>query len=339
MKVAEQGGKSSGVGPKTGRHIVEWKKGAHKKEIRIYAPFPWMPPYWVRVTPRSGMRSAAQKRDWRLVLSARAIPYLACRIHGADHLYVPCLLSGLATHELAAYIWENYDGFEDATCDPDPFNTWPLGPLLVLPLIWWHGCQLGWWAPPELLAPATAWQAAGKLDAINVLFDHQWWRFLTALTLHSGVAHLSGNIFFGAIFLGLLARLCGFGLAWLIAVLGGGLGNCASILVHNLNYSSLGFSTALFAVIGALGSLMSVQMRKKALLPLGAAGALLAMLGTEGAQTDYGAHVCGLFCGIILGWGAALLRGRMKSKGVQAIAASCAILMLAGAWVSAFMAR
>ena len=46
------------------------------------------------------------------------------------------------------------------------------------------------------------------------VLDGQWWRTITALTLHSGLAHLISNLVFGCAFGGLAAHSLGSGLAW-----------------------------------------------------------------------------------------------------------------------------
>ena len=48
-------------------------------------------------------------------------------------------------------------------------------------------------------------------------FSHRFgiWRAVTALTLHSDLAHLAGNAFFGGVFGVLLAQILGGGLAWI----------------------------------------------------------------------------------------------------------------------------
>jgi len=105
------------------------------------------------------------------------------------------------------------------------------------------------------------------------------------------------------LFLALLARLTGVGRAVWLTMLGGILGNALTVLLRPRAVVSLGFSTALFASVGALAGLMASReaQRRKAVLPIAAGAALLAMLGTEGENTDYAAHVAGLVCGLALG--------------------------------------
>lgn len=251
---------------------------------------PWPPRWWRRITLAGGIASALQERDWLLVLSARGIPWRVARSRGLRHIYVPALLEGQAIFELESYARENLPR-------KSRWTAWPLRKHWI-------------WAPLYLLPPAAvylaanaAWQRLCCLDSIRVMLHGEWERTATALWLHAGLMHLVSNLFFGAIFLALLARLCGIGHAWLLALLGGIAGNCLSLLIHKPGYVSVGFSTAIFASVGAVAGLLVLRASRNIFMPLAAAVGLLAMLGTQGANTDYAAHICGLLSGCALGLG------------------------------------
>ncbi len=182
------------------------------------------------------------------------------------------------------------------------------------------------------------WLSLGELNNIHLFLHHEYYRLVTALTLHADAAHLTGNIFFGLIFLYILSRIIGPGRALLYTILGGICGNFLSALIHSFSYKSIGFSTAIFASLGILGGIMSViNFNKRSfLLVTGAILGILAMLGTEGQHTDYSAHTCGLGCGFILG----LLEGWGKTKHLfglsQIKSAFTALLILYVAWFLAF---
>ncbi len=59
---------------------------------------------------------------------------------------------------------------------------------------------------------AANWLAAGVVDTAAVR-GGEWWRAITALTLHFDVAHLLANLGFGAAFLWLASQLLGPGVA------------------------------------------------------------------------------------------------------------------------------
>lgn len=292
---------------------------------RLILSQPAPPPYWRRLTLDAGIMSRLQKRDWLLVLNARGIPWRLARARRREHIYIPAFMHEVARQELAAYSRENR---------PPPraarrmrlHSDWPWALLILLPLLWQYGCEAGWWG--AWFTAIQDWRSLGRLDGARVAFHHEWWRLATALCLHADAHHLISNLFFGGIFISLLARLCGVGIAWLIAIAGGIAGNYVSVQIHTLSYASIGFSTAIFAALGGIGGLLALKVRARLLLPLGGAMCLLALLGTGGEHTDYGAHVAGFLCGAALGaLGASC--GRWLP---QWLAGGIAIVLLVGAW-------
>ena len=95
------------------------------------------------------------------------------------------------------------------------------------------------------------WNSNGAMEAGKVV-DGQWWRCLTALTLHVDAGHLIANLVFGVLF-GLIAgRILGGGVAWLGMVIAGALGNFANALMRAPTHMSIGASTAVFAALGMI---------------------------------------------------------------------------------------
>ena len=166
-----------------------------------------------------------------------------------------------------------------------------------IPVILLHLMRNGWRTLPgafTALFPQTpsGWVDLFGMDTVRTRIFHEWHRAGTALFLHADAQHLTGNCVFAALFLWFLSRAAGPGWAMLVTVLGGTLGYCAEALLRTAPAVSIGFSTALFAAVGALSGLMSLHSRALAVPPLAAGAALLAMLGTEGENTDYMAHIC-----------------------------------------------
>lgn len=268
------------------------------------------------------------------MLQARAVPYRIIRQGALEHIYVPALYEQMAMAELAAFARER---------KPAPkipywplHHSWPLAPLYMLPLLWLHGAMTGWWQAPGFLPSGRMWEKLGSLDSIRILLHGEWERLATALTLHTGLVHLTGNICFGAFFLCLLARLCGTGHAWLLTFLGGVLGNGLSLIVHDLGYASIGFSTALFAAVGAIAGILLWRTHERIFMPIAAALALLSLLGVEGANTDYVAHVCGLVSGCFLGFFEGFCIRRNLPLLPQSLAALLALALPCGAWLVRF---
>jgi membrane associated rhomboid family serine protease len=149
----------------------------------------------------------------------------------------------------------------------------------------------------------SEWFSRGAVDSKAILENGEWWRLITALTLHSDPVHLLSNILIGGMVIHFLCRLFGTGPGWLLLLIAGTLGNFVNVVGHGPGHISVGFSTAVFAAIGLLcGSQIKMFNLRAIVLPLGAGGALLAMLGSSGERTDLGAHLWGLIVGLLLGF-------------------------------------
>jgi len=150
------------------------------------------------------------------------------------------------------------------------------------------------------------WTAAGRLD-VAALRTGDWWRTITALTLHADVAHLMANICIGAVFGTLLAREIGPGYAWTLILLCGAVGNFINALLQRPTHISIGASTAVFAALGLLGAYLWIARRMlmrswaSRLSPVVCAVILLAWLGTGNERTDIVAHLTGFVSGFALG--------------------------------------
>lgn len=294
-----------------------------------------MPPYWRNITGPAGFGTCVQRRDWRLVLSACGIAHSLCRFGGREYAYVPPMQEGLALHELA--------GFEaERTVAAHPalkiHACWGFAGILLLPLLVWHGLRVLWWPTPAWFPPPQQWLDAGILDVFRVRYHDEWQRLVTALSLHADVAHLCGNLVFGGIFLALFARVVGVGRAMWLTLAGGVLGNGLLVLFRRQPVQSLGFSTALFACVGALAGYMALRQkrRREIVLPIAAAAALLAMLGVDGERTDYAAHVAGLCAGCVLGLWEACREDHGWPALPQWAAGILALLLPCLAWWRAF---
>lgn len=185
------------------------------------------------------------------------------------------------------------------------------------------------------------WLAAGRMD-VAAIRSGEWWRAVTALTLHADVAHLFVNIGFGAVFGSLLVRQVGVGLAWLMVLIGGTAGNLMNAFVQKPWHTSIGASTAVFAALGLLGAYLWTGRRlihdswARRWTPVVGAIVLLAWLGTGDERTDIVAHLTGFLAGFAIG----AVLGRVIKPGppdpvLQAwlggLAISCVIL----AWLFA----
>ncbi len=171
--------------------------------------------------------------------------------------------------------------------------------LLMMGLFALFSLHTGSWST------SSRWFARGAIDSIAILDHGEWWRLVTALTLHADLVHLLGNCLIGGAMIHFLSKTVGYGWAWLLLLLNGFTGNLLNILLRQHHHISVGFSTSVFAAIGIFTGLQLIRLKgnpvKGFILPLGAGAGLLAFLGSEGVQTDLGAHFFGFICGIISG--------------------------------------
>jgi len=255
--------------------------------------------------------------QWALVLEARGIPFRLER-SGDDalQLLVPAACRAVAVAELVLFEEENRD-WPPAPPAVAPFADNTLATLsnLLLFALFHNLIRLGVFLPGEV---PPDWMAIGSADS-EMILSGQWWRLVTALTLHANSLHLLGNLAIGGIFIVFLCRCLGSGLGWAVLVCAGVLGNLANAVLQPLNHDSVGSSTLVFGAVGLLASLNITRHRRLAwkqwFLPFAGAVALLALLGTEGEHTDLGAHLCGFMAGAVMGLPAGYLVGKRGRPG------------------------
>jgi len=287
--------------------------------------------------------SRPRARLWSLVLLAVGIPNLIEEAESGYSLKVPSGKLARAARELGLFADENQNWpppkfyGEEAEGGRRPPTVLLLSGLLIFYVVT---------GPAEL---ASEWFRRGAVDSTAVLQNGQWWRLLTALTLHADPVHLLGNLVFGGLVIHFLLRLYGVGLGLFLTIFCGALANYANVLAHGPGHLSLGFSTAVFAAVGLLaGSQLDRQRFGGIILPLGAGLSLLAMIGSEGVHTDLGAHLWGLAVGMGFGLSRRLLHRQavVTGRGGSAISAwlqagllVTVFLMLLGAWFLAWAAK
>jgi membrane associated rhomboid family serine protease len=166
----------------------------------------------------------------------------------------------------------------------------------------------GWWGPDTFLR--------GALDT-EAIRAGQWWRAVTALTLHLDIVHLVSNLGAGAVIGWAAARQLGVGHAWLLTVFAAVASNLLEGLIGAADHRSVGASTAVFAALGLVTAHVwrrggaGAQSWARRAGPLVAGVVLLGLLGSGGGLpeqgpesaggTDLVAHALGFVIGAIGG--------------------------------------
>ncbi|MEQ8857789.1 MAG: rhomboid family intramembrane serine protease [Pseudomonadales bacterium] len=205
------------------------------------------------------------------------------------------------------------------------------------------GYLLAIWALPSLEGAEAFgwnWRENGVMDATRVT-QGEWWRTVTALTLHGDLAHLMSNSAFGAVFGLFVGRYLGSGLGWLLVLLAAACGNGINAFVQNSGFRSVGASTATFAALALVGAFVwrrgytrGWDWRRR-FAPVFGGVALLAYTGFGGGNTDVMAHVTGFGCGLALGLVTGSVDVRVLGRSGQWLCAGLTVGLVVWAWALA----
>ncbi len=278
----------------------------------------------------------SEARERGLVVSAMERPHWIQREGNDFILRVEAAELEAVRVELATYETERRDR-------PLPPAAEPPAPPLETFSLYIAGLLMSiFWLTQNLLPPG--WLDRGEASSIRIIRHGEWWRTLTALTLHGDIAHLVTNMATGLLFAALLLSPLGAGFAWLAIVLSGALGNLMNAAFYaRETHDSIGASTAVFGALGLLvgGEFYArfasahTRTRWQLVLPIGAGLAFLAYLGVGDGhdQIDFMAHLWGFLAGILLGLCAGFFQLKKRaSPALQTIAALTAPAMLVLAW-------
>ncbi|MEN8188382.1 MAG: rhomboid family intramembrane serine protease [Thermodesulfobacteriota bacterium] len=235
-----------------------------------------------------------------LVLAAMGIEHRIVTLDHTRQIVVDELRRQQALDQLEHYFQENRDWppRTPVYTEPSPQIFQPPSLLLVGMLALFYSVTGPW-------NYRSDWFINGAGDGQAILAGGEWYRLVTALTLHADLVHLMGNCLFGGFVLHFLCRLVGNGLGLFGMLFTATVANGINVLAHGHDHRFVGFSTAVFAVIGILSS-YNYPLRRHLtgyhlFMPLMAGFAFLAMLGSSGENTDLGAHLFGLLCGLAFG--------------------------------------
>ncbi|HXJ21163.1 MAG TPA: rhomboid family intramembrane serine protease [Polyangia bacterium] len=285
------------------------------------------------IAPEVQVRASASPTragDWALVLAAAGIPYRLDEREGAFSLVVAA-----ADQEAATAALDGYDAETPARPAPAAPDAGPSSLGVVLGLVF-----AGMFLMTGAAGPASRWYQGGAADASAILHG-QWWRAVTALTLHADILHLVGNVVASVIFGAAVGRWLGAGAGGLAILACAFVANLLTAAARRTDFVSIGASTATFAALGLVVGLQVARRwrgdapRKYAWVPLGAGLALYAMVGVGDPNTDRYAHLFGLGVGAVVGAALAFKKARAPRALAQAVLAVLTATALAGCWALA----
>jgi membrane associated rhomboid family serine protease len=289
------------------------------------------------VTAGTAVRVVADRdraEELGLVLAAADIPHWFRRRLDGWALIVSPSDAPRALAGLDAYERENPPSLTRAADAPAPARPLTLaGAYVALLLIACFGVS-----GPR--AGQSEWFQRGSADAARML-DGEWWRAVTALTLHADAPHLLGNVVAGALLVTAVCQPLGSGVGLALLLLAGATGNALTAAVHRGGHVSVGASTLIFAAVGILATLrVTTPPRTRSRwgtlwVALTASLALLALLGT-GPNADVLAHAFGLLAGLLAGLVGAVAVRRPAPAFVQGLLVASAGGAVTAAWLLAF---
>jgi len=228
------------------------------------------------------------------------------------------------------YFRENAPGKEEL-----PDLSLRVEPLLILifPVFFFFWVSLG------TLRRTMDIRESGLMDAAK-LAQGEWWRTITATMLHSGPQHLLSNLLSGYFVLNLLLLRRSLGAMSFLLLIAAALANLSSGLLRWESFRALGFSTYVFAALGALAVTEVIEARKRRksiglfreLQPLYSAFFVALMLGL-GENSDITGHFFGFFWGGVLALKAPQGKRLQMSWEIGGLILTAGVIV--GAWVLA----
>jgi membrane associated rhomboid family serine protease len=278
----------------------------------------------------TGSRSLCH--EYSLVLEAKGIDHESQEIQGAWVLSVPSDKLRAAYEEISRYSAERSvpRSIPDAI---QPHTGAAIGAVVYVVVL-----LLTAYCAGEGLFGAD-WLTQGDLNGGAA---GEWWRAVTALTLHLDQEHLLGNVLFGAVAGIAAGRLLGPGVAWASILGAAALANYAEILITPVSHRAVGASTAVFAALGLLSGMawhQRLTLRERLWYrwaPLIAGICLLTLLGAGNAHVDVLGHALGFLFGVGVGWVFNRIRvSSNRGSRLQIVAGVAAGLLVCTAWLLA----
>lgn len=271
--------------------------------------------------------------EWAMVLAASYIPHRLRHRGDGWALIVDARDVEAARGALDAFDRENVVNTTDVSVDAVAPVRGAAAVGIAVGLL-----LIGFFAATGTRASRSVWFERGGAAAERIVAG-EWWRTVTALTLHADAPHVVGNAAASVLLVGAVSHELGPGVGlWLILLAGAG-GNALTAVAYGTHHNSVGASTAMFGAIGILAATRVVASRRrpaarKPWMVVAASLALLALLGTS-PDADLLAHLFGLLLGGALGLGAAAALARPLRSPTQWALAVAVLAWIVGAWLRA----
>lgn len=277
-------------------------------------------------------RRRTHAADWALVLHAMDIDH---RVDERDDALV-LLVSPRARAEALASL----DAFDLENLPVVDLPAPDLGPS-------WLGVVFAWFitwmfvvAGPRDVAAPSRWFEVGSASASHIVTG-EWWRTVTAVTLHGDWLHLLGNVLAALLFVSAVGRWLGAGLGGALILVAAAAGNAVTAWSYGARHDSVGASTATFGALGVLAGLQMVRRwrdvarrRRHAWVPLGAGLGLVVLIGMS-ERADVVAHLASLLAGVVAGVSVGVSGVRAPRPLAQAAWSAVTVAVLVVAWVTA----
>ena len=277
--------------------------------------------------------SLPQAKDWSLVLLSQGIESVLDQDPQGNgwRLMVPSHQRELTSLTLGLYEREN--------------RAWPFRHPLP-----WSGFSFDWtvlaWALLVLgafllqMRPGSGLEDAGICNA-GLVRTGEWWRPVTATMLHADPGHLTMNVVFGLLLLGVAMGRFGSGLTLLGATLAGSLANLIPLIWRPDTSSSLGASGVVMGALGmmAAGAAMHYWQRRhppRLIMEALVGCMMLFVLVGLSPTSDVTAHAGGFAAGLAIGFPlAAVPVTSLRRMRVNFIAGALFCLLMTTAWTAA----
>lgn len=288
--------------------------------------------------------SATSFNPWIAALASRRVPYRVEYAGNELRIAVPAGHAEKASEELAAYEQINRGWPRLVPADPQAsqpllsdasFFTALLSAAALFRFYLWVEST-----------PWLGWRERGVWRD-SALAAGEWWRVVTALTLHADALHVLGNLFWMLGLLAILGAEIGAGAAWAAMIFAGALGNTVMIALAPEGHSTLGASTMVFGLLGILSAVRTWHswrrrqrgrgqlLRIVPWLPLLAGLAMLGMYGTA-PGSDLLGHGCGFGAGVAIGALLPACKSALARRWLRLALAGGAAILLVAAWLAAF---